>query len=59
MELVIKIEMIKLQQVIEFNYFGVLIDEKLNWNSQYDEVCNRMSERVYLINRNNRTISQH
>jgi hypothetical protein len=51
MELLIKIEMNKLQQVTEFKYLGVLIDEKMNWNSQYDEVCKKMSERVFLINR--------
>jgi hypothetical protein len=59
LELVIKIENIKLQQVTEFKYLGVLIDDKLNWNSQYDEVCKRMSERVYLINRHKRIMSQH
>jgi hypothetical protein len=33
--------------------------ERTNWNAQYDEVCNKMSERVYLINRHKRIMNQH
>jgi hypothetical protein len=59
MKLLVKIRNDVLQQETVFKYLGVLIDEKLNWNSHYEEVCKKMSERVYLINRHKRTISQH
>jgi hypothetical protein len=55
----LKVQSFVLQQVSVFKYLGVLIDDKLNWNSHYEEVCKKMSERVYLINRHKRTMSQH
>jgi hypothetical protein len=45
------------EQVKSFKYFGVVIDEHLSWNEQYEEVCD-MSQRIYLINRHKKGITQ-
>jgi hypothetical protein len=46
------------EQVKSFKYLGVVIGEHLSWNEQYEEVCDKMSQRIYLINRHKKGITQ-
>jgi hypothetical protein len=46
-------------EVQTFRYLGLTIDKHLTWNTQYQEVCERMSRRIYLINRHKRCVSQN
>jgi hypothetical protein len=38
-------------QVSEFMYLGVILDDKLSWNEQFESVSSKMTQRCYLINR--------
>ena len=42
--LVIKIDNLELKQVKEANFFGVIIDNKLNWKSHIENVINKISK---------------
>jgi hypothetical protein len=46
------------EQVKSFKCLGAVIDEHLSWNEQYEEVCDKMSQRIYLINRHRKAITQ-
>jgi hypothetical protein len=46
------------EQVKSFKYLGVVIEEHLSWNEQYEEVCDKISQRIYLINRHKKGITQ-
>jgi hypothetical protein len=48
----------RVEQVKSFKYLGVVIDDHLTWNEQYEEVCDKVSQLVYLINRHKKGISQ-
>jgi ribonuclease P/MRP protein subunit RPP40 len=47
-----------IDEVQTFRYLGLTIDKNLTWNTQYQEVSERMSQRIYLINRQKKCVSQ-
>jgi hypothetical protein len=47
-----------IMQVSEFIYLGVILDEKLSWNEQFESVSSKMTQRSYLINRHKKSLSQ-
>jgi hypothetical protein len=41
----------KLEQVSEFKYLGVMIDNKLDWNDQCNEICKKFNKKFYVLKR--------
>lgn len=50
-DLKLKISNRILECVEEFKYLGILLNATLNFNSHYENTCNDMTKRMYLINR--------
>lgn len=48
----------RIETVSSFRYLGVIIDDQLTWNEQYEAVCESMSTRTYLINRHKSSVSK-
>jgi len=53
----IKINNKSIAQVNNFKYLGLELDCHMNWEPHYNKVLNKMSQRVYLINRNKNSLS--
>jgi hypothetical protein len=47
-----------IENVNNFRYLGVIIDDKLTWNDHFESVCENMNARTYLINRHKSSVSQ-
>jgi hypothetical protein len=47
-----------IEEVDNFKYLGLTIDKHLTWNIQYEEVCQKMSQRMFLINRHKKCVNQ-
>jgi hypothetical protein len=46
------------EEVDTFKYLGLTIDKHLTWNTQYEEVCQKMSQRIFLINRHKKCVNK-
>jgi hypothetical protein len=42
-----------------FRYLGVTIDDKVSWNEHFENVCESMNSRSFLINRHKSSVSQN
>ncbi len=45
------IENTNVDRVYEFNFLGLTINENLNWNSLIDEIANKISKSIGILNK--------
>ncbi len=52
----IKIEDTIIEQVSDFNFFGLTINQHLNWNGHADKISNKISRNIWILNKLKHTL---
>ncbi len=47
----VKIEQIQIEQVYEFSFLGLTINEYLNWRDHIDKISNKISKTMSILNK--------
>ncbi len=47
----LKIELIQIERVYEFNFLGLTINEHLNWRDHIDKISNKISKTIGILNK--------
>ncbi len=48
-----------IENVPEFKYLGITLNESLNYEQHYETVCKGMTSRMYMLNRQKKTLHRN